>query len=41
VHNISGARQTEIRAVEPLVSGPSHLEVEIALAELKKHIRFA
>jgi hypothetical protein len=27
----------EIHTAEPLVSGPSHLEVEIAIAKLKKY----
>jgi hypothetical protein len=37
VHIISDARQTEIHTAEPLVPGPSHLEVEIAIAKLKKY----
>jgi hypothetical protein len=36
VHNVSDVRQIEVRTAEPLVFGPSHLEVEIAIAELKK-----
>jgi hypothetical protein len=35
VCNVSDVRQTEIHAAEPLVLGPSHLEVEIAIAKLK------
>jgi hypothetical protein len=34
VHNVSDVRQTE---AEPLVPGPSGLEVEIAIAKLKKY----
>jgi hypothetical protein len=37
VHNISGVRQIEIHTAEPLVPGPSHLEVEISIAKLKKY----
>jgi hypothetical protein len=37
VHNVSDVRQIEVHTVEPLVPGPSHLEVEIALARLKKY----
>jgi hypothetical protein len=37
VHNVSDVRQTEAHTAEPLVSGPSHLEVEIAIAKLKKY----
>jgi hypothetical protein len=36
VHSVSNVRQIEI-TTEPLVTGPSHLEVEIATAKLKKH----
>jgi hypothetical protein len=35
VHNV---RQTEIHTAGPLVPGSSHLEVEIAIAKLKKYI---
>jgi hypothetical protein len=38
VHNVSDVRQIEVHTVEPLVSGPSRLEVEIAIAKLKKCI---
>jgi hypothetical protein len=34
-HNISKRRQIEIHTVVPLVSGLSHIEVEIAIAKLK------
>jgi hypothetical protein len=34
VHNVSDVRQIEVHTAEPLVPGPSHLEVEIAIAKL-------
>jgi hypothetical protein len=37
VHNISDARQIEMHTAEPLLPGPSHLEVEISIAKLKKY----
>jgi hypothetical protein len=37
VHNVSDVRQIEVYMAEPLVPGPSHLEVEIAIAKLKKY----
>jgi hypothetical protein len=37
LHNVSDVRQIEVRMAEPLVPGPSRLEVEIAIAKLKKH----
>jgi hypothetical protein len=37
VHNVSDIRQTAIHTAEPLVPGPSHLEVEIAIARWKKY----
>jgi hypothetical protein len=37
VHNVSDVRQIEVHTAEPLVLGPSHLEVEIAIAKLKKY----
>jgi hypothetical protein len=37
VHNVSDFRQIEVQTVEPLVPGPSRLEVEIAIAKLKKY----
>jgi hypothetical protein len=37
VHNVSGVRQIEIHTNEPLVPGPSHLEVEISISKLKKY----
>jgi hypothetical protein len=37
VHNVSDVRQIEVHMAEPLVPGPSHLEVEIAIAKLKKY----
>jgi hypothetical protein len=36
-HHVSDVRQIEVHMAEPLVPGPSHLEVEIAIAELKKY----
>jgi hypothetical protein len=35
VHNVSDVMQIEVHTTEPLVPGPSHLEVEIAIAKLK------
>jgi hypothetical protein len=35
VHDVSDARQIEIHTAEPLVPGPSHLEVKISIAKLK------
>jgi hypothetical protein len=37
VHNVSDVRQIEVQRAEPLVPGPSRLEVEIAIATLKKY----
>jgi hypothetical protein len=37
VHDVSEVRQIEAHMAEPLVPGPSRLEVEIAIAKLKKH----
>jgi hypothetical protein len=37
VHNVSDVRQIETHTAESLVPGPSHLEVEIAIAKLKKY----
>jgi hypothetical protein len=37
VHNVSDVRQTEVHAAEPLVPGPICLEVETAIAKLKKY----
>jgi hypothetical protein len=37
VHNVSVVGQIEIHTAEPLVPGPSRLEVEIAIAKLKKY----
>jgi hypothetical protein len=36
VHSVSYVRQIEIHTAETLVPGPSHLEVQIATAKLKK-----
>jgi hypothetical protein len=35
--HVSDVRQIEVHTVEPLVLGPSHLEVEIAIAKLTKY----
>jgi hypothetical protein len=35
VLNVSDVRQIEIHTAEPLVPGPSHLEVDISIAKLK------
>jgi hypothetical protein len=35
VHNVSNVKQIEIYTAEPLVPGPSRLEVEIAIAMLE------
>jgi hypothetical protein len=37
VHNVSNVRQIEVNTAEPLVPGSSRLEVEIAVAKLKKY----
>jgi hypothetical protein len=37
VHNVSDVRQIEIHTAEPLIPGPSHLEVEISIAKPKKY----
>jgi hypothetical protein len=37
VHNVSDVRQIEEHMAEPLIPGPSRLEVEIAIAKLKKY----
>jgi hypothetical protein len=37
VHDVSDVRQIEIHVAEPLVSGPSHFDVETAIAKLKKY----
>jgi hypothetical protein len=36
VHNVSNVRQIEIHMADSLVPGPSRLEVEVAIAKLKK-----
>jgi hypothetical protein len=36
IHSVSDVMQIEIHTAEPLVPGPSHIEVEIAVAKLKK-----
>jgi hypothetical protein len=37
LHNVSDGRQIEVHGAEPLVPGQSRLEVEIAIAKLKKY----
>jgi hypothetical protein len=37
VHNVSDGRQIGIHSAEPLVPGPNHFEVDIAIAKLKKY----
>jgi hypothetical protein len=37
VYNVSDVRQIEVHTAEPLVPGPSRLEVEIAITKLKKY----
>jgi hypothetical protein len=37
VNNVSDVRQTEVHTAEPLTPGRSCLEVEIAIAKLKKY----
>jgi hypothetical protein len=37
VHNVSDVRQIEVHTAERLVPGPSRLEIEIAIAKLKKY----
>jgi hypothetical protein len=34
MHNVNDVRQIEVHTAEPLVPGPSRLEVEIAIAKL-------
>jgi hypothetical protein len=37
VHNVSHVKYNETHTAEPLVPGPSHLEVEVAIAKLKEY----
>jgi hypothetical protein len=37
VHSVSDVRHIEIHTAEPIVSGPSHSEIEIYIAKLKKY----
>jgi hypothetical protein len=37
VRNVSDVRQIEVHKAEPIVLGPIRLEVEIAIAKLKKY----
>jgi hypothetical protein len=36
-HNVSDVRKIKVHTAEPLVPGPSRLEVQIAIAKLKKY----
>jgi hypothetical protein len=36
VHDVSDVTQIEIHTAEPIVHGPSHLEVEIAITKPRK-----
>jgi hypothetical protein len=36
VHNVSDVRQIEVHIAQPLIPGPSRLEVEIAIAKFEK-----
>jgi hypothetical protein len=37
VHDVNDVRQIDVHTAEPLVLGPSPLEVEIAIAKLKMY----
>jgi hypothetical protein len=37
MHNVCDVRQIEVHTAEPLVPSPNGLEVEIAIAKMKKH----
>jgi hypothetical protein len=37
VHDVSDVSQIEVHTAEPLVPGPSRLDVEIAIAKLRKY----
>jgi hypothetical protein len=37
VHNVNDVRQIKVHTAEALLPGPSSLEVEIAIAKLKKY----
>jgi hypothetical protein len=36
IHNVHDVRQIEMHTAEPLVTGPSHLQIKVAIAKLKK-----
>jgi hypothetical protein len=38
LHNVNDVRQIEVHTAEPLVPGPSHYDVEIAVVKLRKYI---
>jgi hypothetical protein len=37
VYNVSDVRQTEVHTAEPLITGPSRLEVDIPIAKFKRY----
>jgi hypothetical protein len=37
VHNIIDVRQLEVHTAEPLLPGPNHLEIEIAIGSVKMY----
>jgi hypothetical protein len=37
VRDVSDVRQIEIHTAQPLLPGPSHLEIEISIAKMKKY----
>jgi hypothetical protein len=37
VHDVSDVMQIEVQRAEPVVPGPSHLEIKIAIAKLRKY----
>jgi hypothetical protein len=37
VHDVSNIRKLEVHAAEPLVTGPTHCEVETDIAKLKAY----
>jgi hypothetical protein len=37
IHHVGDVRQIEVHTAEPLVPGPSRLEVQIAIAKLAKY----
>jgi hypothetical protein len=37
MHTVNDVRQIDVHTAEPLVPGPSRLELEIAIAKMKKY----